>query len=536
MIANQFNNRLAELQDALSGVSREVGSVFLPVFTEAFRASSDEVARLRKEVDLDDAALRKMTASGIANLLDGLAALIEVGEGVVTFFKSWGRALDRVGSALKFVGEQAARMLGGTTVNLIETGLAAKGLSDSFDGVGEAATTADTLAASARRLAGELRGLGEVRPPEGYGVLAEGIESAAAAYGVLLPAEEAASRSAIGAAEAKGQAVKRAAEEAARSSREIAALTAGEAAVFRDKEAAKVEEARRSAREIAALTAGDAEAFRGKEAAKVEEARRSAREIAALTVVEAEAFHAREQATRKATEDAAASAQSLQSVFKSAYGAIESVATNAFSNIGKVVDGQTKTMGKAMAQFFGGLSKLVFKAVTDFLIAKAIEVAAERSAAGAKIAAAAASGAAKAGESQAGIPIAGPILAAIAAAAMFITLSAYAGKFHDGGMVRGPSGRDNLVAFVEDGEYILPRHVVQDIQGGRRPGTLGSFATGGAVTRETAANVSGGGVTLQVNLHRTIRGDRADLRREVHDTILPELQRLIQSGALDVYA
>ena len=186
----------------------------------------------------------------------------------------------------------------------------------------------------------------------------------------------------------------------------------------------------------------------------------------------------------------------LQSTSTEIFGSIADAGVSAFSDIGEEVDGRTKTMGDAFAQFFGSIGKMLAEYMVQFLVAKATEAAAEKSAATVKVTAKAASAAAGAAESQSSIPYVGPILAVAAMAAILAAVLGLLGGFNTGGLVPGTGPNvDSRIARVTPGELVLDREatgmLLRSMMG--RGGSGAAPAARGATSASSSARAMGGG-------------------------------------------
>lgn len=151
-------------------------------------------------------------------------------------------------------------------------------------------------------------------------------------------------------------------------------------------------------------------------------------------------------------------------------------ATDAFTDLGEVVDGKTKTMGDGFKQLFKGITAQVIELAKQFVIGQIQQTAAAVANGKTQIAVTSATAATKAADSQAGIPIIGPALAIAAATAMFAALSAFASKFAQGGIVPGTGVQDSVLAFLTPGELVVPkgevstyREIIRESTDNRRP-------------------------------------------------------------------
>lgn len=97
IIANEFNNQLGATKDVLNAVSREAGSVFLPVLTDVFVAVQGEAGKLTKDMRDNRDVLRDHARTGIAAIVRGFGTFLQVGKFVT-------QGIDGIRIAFKFVG------------------------------------------------------------------------------------------------------------------------------------------------------------------------------------------------------------------------------------------------------------------------------------------------------------------------------------------------------------------------------------------------------------------------------------------------
>lgn len=154
-----------------------------------------------------------------------------------------------------------------------------------------------------------------------------------------------------------------------------------------------------------------------------------------------------------------------------------------------------------------------------------------------EIQARAAAAAAAAAQSQAGIPVIGPILAVAAASAMFALVTGYLQTFAQGGVVGAPGyarmvtggipGKDSVPILAQQGEVVLPVHLVRQLAGvmGRSGGS--SMARGGSVRSQV-----GGRQPAQVNvtLQSFTPASEAQFARIVKRQLVPILRQMHESG------
>lgn len=127
----------------------------------------------------------------------------------------------------------------------------------------------------------------------------------------------------------------------------------------------------------------------------------------------------------------------------------------------------------------------------------------------------AAKAAAAAFTSQASIPVIGPILGAAAAAAAFSLVGAFAGKFHQGGLVT-PQGRSPL-----------PRDLTAPLQSDER---FARVKVGETILPAGASE--GGGTNVYLNLSMPANMGRARFQRYIDDEILPAIETSTRGGMM----
>lgn len=203
----------------------------------------------------------------------------------------------------------------------------------------------------------------------------------------------------------------------------------------------------------------------------------------------------------------------------------------------RIVEQHVKTLGNAFEQMVASFAKKVAEAGEAFLAQKLIEQAVQAFTSKKNISANAAEGASAAFKAHAGIPFVGLALGAAAAAAMFAAIIAFAGKFQEGGIVKGGvPGRDSAIILAEPEEAVLPVQMVRDL---RR--VLGAGSTGTGPTPVRAAPVprfqNGGIVSPQSTsvgdtfvFNQLIPPSRAEFRRVTRDRIIPGTRDLKRLG------
>lgn len=216
--------------------------------------------------------------------------------------------------------------------------------------------------------------------------------------------------------------------------------------------------------------------------------------------LENDAANMRIEIEKRQAEEAQKNLEMRQQQIESMASESSQIITSVMSD---VLSGQ-KTMEKALADMASDMLRRMAQA----LIEKAII----------GITANAAEGASSAAAANAGIPIIGPAVAAAAGATMFALILAMKDKiqgFNAGGLVPGGFGtRDTVPAMLTPGEVVIPAPVVRQYAG----------MSGGGAGTSNNINISLASMAPPTN--------RADFRKQVRDTIVPELQRLARNGQL----
>lgn len=185
------------------------------------------------------------------------------------------------------------------------------------------------------------------------------------------------------------------------------------------------------------------------------------------------------------------------------------VFSDSFADIGKTIDGHTKTWADGFKKLGASIAQMFLRQAANFLVAKGIEMAAEKVAALFTVKAAAVEGGSKAIAAHAGIPFVGLAIGAAAAAATIAAIMAFAGKMQHGGMVpdNGPFGDRHLYA-LERGEMVIDRPTSQGIirAASQGSGSAGGFARGGVASGSSGVN---GGLTVNVGIQALGAVDRA---------------------------
>lgn len=93
--------------------------------------------------------------------------------------------------------------------------------------------------------------------------------------------------------------------------------------------------------------------------------------------------------------------------------------------------------------------------------------------------------------------------------------------FSEGGMVPGSGNKDTVPAFLTPGEYVLPKHVVESIRAGQKPGSPGMFNSGGLVSAGAGAHTS-----INLVMQSASPPNTATLRRDIANGLAPVLDGL----------
>lgn len=204
----------------------------------------------------------------------------------------------------------------------------------------------------------------------------------------------------------------------------------------------------------------------------------------------------------------------------------------AFDGVGKKVDGHVKSWGDAFKQLGGMIGKMILQQAANFVVAKGIEMGAEKVAALFAVKAAAVEGGSKAVAAHAGIPFVGLAIGAAAAAAIVAAIMSFAGKMHGGGIVPDSGGfGDRHLTMLERGELVVPRAhtpAVLDMMG-----ASGGRSVGGT----TPSGGGGGGPSLQLNVSMQSLGalDRAHAQRQLESGgVLDVINDWIRAGKLRI--
>ena len=137
--------------------------------------------------------------------------------------------------------------------------------------------------------------------------------------------------------------------------------------------------------------------------------------------------------------------------------------------------------------------------------------------------------------SQSMIPIVGPALAAGAAAAMTLLVSAFKGdvpkpkSFNRGGIVPGVGNSDTVPSLLTPGELIIPKDMTKKLLAVAKQSPRGEqgFSSGGIVRAQ-----GGGGVTINFNDSSIVSRTPAEQDKWIKDRLLPSLSRLKRKGIM----
>ncbi len=199
---------------------------------------------------------------------------------------------------------------------------------------------------------------------------------------------------------------------------------------------------------------------------------------------------------------------------------------------GSIRDG-SKTASEAFKELYEGLGKMVLKQAATFVIAKGIEIVAEKGAAAISIGISAAVAAARAFSAYIGIPIWGIALGAAAAVAAIAAVFAYK-NFAKGGLVTGGiAGKDSVPAMLMPGEVVLPVDMVQRLHGA---GALGGASSSGGLAFAGGGMVPAarGGGQVQVNFthQSTMPVSSAATQRALIRDVKGAFMSLVRDGHL----
>jgi hypothetical protein len=159
--ANAFGNELAALDDVVQATARNVGLVFVPAFTEGFRAAQSAVGAFNEIATGDLGALQGAANRSAAGVVAALASIVEAYEGTRGVFDEGGRILgglqaldEEVGGVLSSALERAASAVTfGATDLLSQTADAAAKASDDLEKLAASKRGAQTESSDlARRL------------------------------------------------------------------------------------------------------------------------------------------------------------------------------------------------------------------------------------------------------------------------------------------------------------------------------------------------------------------------------------------------
>ena len=233
--------------------------------------------------------------------------------------------------------------------------------------------------------------------------------------------------------------------------------------------------------------------------------------------------------TEQAKERTSALMDSVQLGFES----ILDIGVNTFRGIGEEVDGRTKTMADAFAQFFGKLGIMIAKSFAQFAMAQAKEAILTKTSAATQVTANAAKAGSGAAASQAGIPIIGPALAVAAMTAIVSTVLGLLGTFNTGGIVGGSGPNiDSRLIMATPGEGILDReataHVIRSLTG--RGGAVSAPVAqpAGSLGSERSSTSGAPGASVSVGL-LAMPTNRTDVRRTLRD-LEAELREMERAG------
>lgn len=179
---------------------------------------------------------------------------------------------------------------------------------------------------------------------------------------------------------------------------------------------------------------------------------------------------------------------------------------NTFSSAFDGVIQGTKTLGQAFVQLGKSIVKAITEAIVKLLLFKALTAIFSG---GTSLVAAGPAGA----------------LGGLLGGVLGFNKGGMVPKFAGGGFVSGGTpGRDSVPAMLTPGEFVLPKNVVDTIKSSI-PSTSNKFNTGGLVGGN---NIRGGSNTVVIQTLSV--PDRAQFRRQLRDSLVPELKELKRNG------
>tara|TARA_Y100000114_G_scaffold26166_2_gene21914 strand:- start:76 stop:2256 length:2181 start_codon:yes stop_codon:yes gene_type:complete len=232
-------------------------------------------------------------------------------------------------------------------------------------------------------------------------------------------------------------------------------------------------------------------------------------------------------------ERAKAKTEALIDSVQTGFQSVLDVGVEAFQGIGEEVDGRTKTMSDAFAQFFGKLGILIAQSFAQFAMAQAKEALLVKTSAATQVTANAAKAGSGAAASQAGIPIVGPALAVAAMAAIVSTVLGLLGTFNTGGIVGGSGPNiDSRLIMATPGEGILDReataHVLRSLSGRGGATSAPVAQPAGSPGSERSSTSGAPGTSVSIGL-LAMPTNRTDIRRTLRD-LDSELREMERSG------
>ena len=211
----------------------------------------------------------------------------------------------------------------------------------------------------------------------------------------------------------------------------------------------------------------------------------------------------------------AASRQVTDSIASDVEGYAQSIRGILISTIRDAVQSGADA-AKVLQNIGAALGNMVLEEVSRFVVAEGVKAAARKVTATQNITANAAEAASSAAIPFAAIPFVGIALAVAAAATMFAAVSAFAGKFHAGGVIPGRPGEERL-AILKAGELVVDE---------RRAGAAQAAGFGplGSAGASAGAGRGGGGGRTDLTL-RTLLPSRVEVDSTNRRVLLKSTKR-----------
>lgn len=196
-----------------------------------------------------------------------------------------------------------------------------------------------------------------------------------------------------------------------------------------------------------------------------------------------------------------------------------------------IIDG-SKSADQAFGDMFKSLGKMVLQQASTYLVAKGIEMAANKTAADAKIAEDTSTAASGALSAHSNIPFVGIAIGLAAAAAIIGAIFAFK-KFATGGVAKGGiPGVDSIPAFLQDNERVLTPRQNNNFE--TFIGMIGQLLGGGQALAvpAIAGGPSSSSTSLAVHLHSSNWGmpERAARQKFVRSDMDREVREAIRDG------